>query len=171
MLHVRQAMLLLVNQRMSLENLLHVTEEVYFIPETMPLNTQLANFQKSKKRIGLVVDEYGDIQGLTTLEDILEEVIGEFTTDMSQDKTIKKSKDGSYLVDASMTIRELNRSLQFDLPSDGPKTLSGLIIEYLEMIPQNAVGLTINGYAIEVVKAKGKTIQLARILPKQRSQT
>lgn len=167
MLHVRQAMLLLVNQTMNRENFMHVLEEPYFIPETTPLNVQLANFQKLKRRIGLVVDEYGDLQGLATLEDILEEVIGEFTTDFAGDKSVVKSKDGSYLVEATITVRELNRSMNWHLPSRGPKTLSGLIIEQLEMIPSHPVCLKIDNYLVEVIKIQGNMVQIARIIPEE----
>src|SRR5690606_37928894 len=106
--------------------LMRAVSEIYFIPEGTPLNTQLLKFQRTKERIGLVVDEYGDIQGLVTLADILEEVVGEFTTDISDNSNedILPQPDGSYLIDGSINLRDLNREMQLELPTDGPKTLN-----------------------------------------------
>lgn len=134
---------------------------VYFVPEGTPLNTQLLKFQRKRQRIGLVVDEYGDIQGLVTIEDILEEIVGEFTTDYAAttSKDIHPQADGSFMVDGTVTIRDLNRTLHIDLPTDGPKTLSGLIIEYLETIPQPGTGLKLEEYPIEILQIKGNLIK------------
>ena len=139
---------------------------VYFIPEGTPLNTQLVNFQRKKLRIGLVVDEYGDIQGLVTLEDILEEIVGEFTTDFSDtSKDIHKEKDGSVIIDGSATIRDINRSLKWQLPTDGPKTLNGLILEYIEAIPQSGTGMRLAGYPMEILQIKSNMIKSIRVWP------
>jgi len=136
----------------------------YFVPEGTPLSSQLLQFQKGKQRFALVVDEYGDIQGIVTLEDILEEIVGEFTTDpASADVDIVRESDKAYLVNGTVNIREMNRVLNWRLPTDGPKTLNGLIIEYLETIPESGTGLKIDGYPIEIVETRDNRVQLARM--------
>ncbi len=148
------------------DKLKSIIRDAYFVPEGTPLNTQLLNFQREKRRIGLVVDEYGDILGLITLEDLLEEIVGEFTTDPSAtSKDIHLQEDGSYLVDGSATIRDLNRTLDWNLPTDGPKTLNGLIIEYLEHIPDTGTSLLITDYPMEVVQTTNNTVKTVRINP------
>lgn len=139
--------------------------EPYFVPEGTPLSTQLVQFQKSKQRFALVVDEYGDIQGIVTLEDILEEIVGEFTTDpaASTDEHIVRESPTSYLVSGTANIREMNRVMNWELPTDGPKTLNGLIVEYLETIPETGTGLKIGGYPIEIVASDENRVQQARI--------
>lgn len=135
-----------------------------FVPESMALQNQLLNFQRDKKRIGLVVDEYGDIQGLVTLEDILEEIVGEFTTDLlSNSKVIHPQRDGTMVIDGAASVREVNRSLEWDLPIDDARTLSGLIIEHLEDIPDANMSLKIGRYAIEILQVKDNTITAARV--------
>lgn len=136
----------------------------YFVPEGTPLNTQLAQFQKAKQRFALVVDEYGDIQGIVTLEDILEEIVGEFTTaPLSEDQDIVRDGENSFLVSGGANIRDLNRVMNWNLPTDGPKTLNGLILEYLETIPQPGVTLKIEGYPIEIVETTENRVKSARI--------
>ncbi len=140
--------------------------DAYFIPEGTPVTLQLLNFQKEKKRIGLVVDEYGDIQGLITIEDILEEIVGEFTTDPThQDRMneISIMQDGTYTVQGSISVRELNRELSWNLPTEGPKTLNGLVLEHLQNIPEIGASFIINGRPIEVTKVHGNVVQMARI--------
>ena len=140
--------------------------EAYFIPEGTPVTLQLLNFQQEQKRIGLVVDEYGDIQGLITIEDILEEIVGEFTTDPShQDKfeEISIMQDGAYTVQGSISIRDLNRELNWNLPTEGPKTLNGLVLEHLQNIPESGACFIINGRPIEVTQVEGNVVQVARI--------
>ena len=164
-LHLRKVVNLL-NQRESLskDDLERLIREPYFIPENTPLNTQLLNFQQQRRRIGLVVDEYGDLLGLVTLEDILEEIVGEFTTDPSAIQNgIQAQADGSYLVDGSIAIRTLNRALHWSLPIDGPRTLNGLIMECLESIPEPGSSLRIAGHSVEIVKTSGKVVKTARI--------
>lgn len=141
--------------------------EPYFVPEGTPLNTQLMQFQKRKERIALVVDEYGDIQGIVTLEDILEEIVGEFTSDpVHEEEEVRKNADDSYTVNGTANIRELNRTLNWHLPTDGPKTLNGLIIEYLETIPSTGTELKLNGYPIEIIETTENMIRTARICPR-----
>ena len=139
--------------------------EPYFVPEGTPLSTQLVQFQRSKQRFALVVDEYGDIQGIVTLEDILEEIVGEFTTDPASgtDEHIVRESPTSYLVSGAANIRDMNRVMNWHLPTDGPKTLNGLIIEYLETIPESGTGLKISGYPIEIVRSDENRVQTARI--------
>ena len=143
--------------------------EPLFIPENTPLNRQLLNFQHERRRIGLVVDEYGDIQGLATLEDILEEVVGEFTTDpYASIRDYTAEKDGSFLVNGSATIRDLNRDLNMELPTDGPKTLNGMVLEYLEDIPEAGTSLLLCGYPVDIVQTKGNLIKTLRVHVNQR---
>lgn len=166
-LHVRSALPLLTRGQFSKDALMRIAEEPYFIPEGTPLNTQLLNFQRQKRRIGLVVDEYGDIEGLVTLEDILEEIVGEFTTDVSATvKFVHPQADGSYLVDGSAHIRTLNRMMNWKMPTAGPKTLNGLIIEHLESIPTAGTSLRIDGYTIEIMYITDNAVKTARIVPR-----
>jgi Mg2+/Co2+ transporter CorB len=165
-LHVRSALPQLLRGEFSKESLAQCAEEPYFIPEGTPLNTQLLNFQRQKKRVGLVVDEYGDIEGLVTLEDILEEIVGEFTTDVSSAiRFVHPQPDGSHLVDGGVNIRALNRMMNWRLPVTGPKTLNGLIIEQLESIPATGTSVKIAGYAIEIVQIADNAVKTARIRP------
>lgn len=166
--HARDALRLLAKEQFSKASLVRAVREIYYIPEGTSLNTQLLKFQQSKERIGLVVDEYGDIQGLVTLEDILEEVVGEYTTSMNADSSddVQVQEDGSFLVDGSANIRDLNKDMGWDFPTNGPKTLNGLLLEYLEDIPQPNTGLMLAGYPIEIIDVKDNMVKLARILPK-----
>jgi Mg2+/Co2+ transporter CorB len=147
--------------------------EAYFVPEGTPLNTQLLNFQRQKRRIALVVDEYGDVQGLVTLEDILEEIVGEFTTDPANmmHKDVHVDADGSFVVNASASVRALNRAMHWNLPTDGPKTLNGLIVEYLEAIPEPGTSLKIRNYAVEVLQTGENAIKTVRISPLAQAST
>ncbi len=136
----------------------------YFVPEGTPLSVQLVQFQRRRERIAMVVDEYGDIQGIVTLEDILEEIVGEFTTDPADDEDdVVRDGANTFLVDAAANIRELNRSQDWELPTDGPKTLNGLIVEALETIPVATTCLKINGYPIEIVESDENRIRSVRI--------
>lgn len=165
-LHVRNALPLLSRREFDEEALLKVVREPYFIPEGTPLNKQLLNFQQQKRRVALVVDEYGDIQGLVTLEDILEEIVGEFTTDISAAvKDVHPLEDGSYLVDGGANVRDLNRMMHWDLPTAGPKTLNGLILEYMETIPEPGTSLLLAGYPIEIVQTTGNAVKTVKIKP------
>ncbi len=162
--HMRRALRLMANHEFTKEKFMSIMREPYFIPIGTPLNTQLLNFQTKKRRTGVVVDEYGDIQGLVTLEDILEEIVGEFTTDPAQHaKDIHPQKDGTYLIDGGATIREINKSLNWNLPTDGPKTLSGLIVEFLEAMPEQGVSLRIAKHTIEIIQTKDNMVKMARL--------
>ena len=139
-------------------------EEAYFVPEGTPLSTQLVQFQRRRERIALVVDEYGDIQGIVTLEDILEEIVGEFTSDpVDHTEDVRQESANCFVVDASASIRELNRSQDWELPTDGPKTLNGLIIERLETIPEAGTALDLGGYPIEIIESDDKRILSVRV--------
>ncbi len=162
---MRKILPLILNDDFTPESLVELTRDGYFIPEGTPLTTQLINFRKNRRRIGFVVDEYGDIQGLVTIEDILEEIVGEFTTDPSAlHQDFFQDVDGSYLIDGSTHIREINRNLSIDLPSDGPRTLNGLILEHMEFIPEAGTSLKINQYPIEIMQIKSNRVKTARIL-------
>ncbi len=167
MLHLRKMLNLFARDELNIDSLKAQIQKAYFIPEGTLLTQQLLNFQKKKRRSGLVVDEYGSIQGLVTLEDILEEIVGQFTTD-SQTRSfgIHPQKDGSYLADGSTHIRDINRSLQWSLPTTGPKTLNGLILEHMEMIPKPGTSLMIEGYPIEVIRTSNNAVQSAKIQPR-----
>jgi Mg2+/Co2+ transporter CorB len=145
----------------SLESLV---SDPYFVPEGTPLSTQLLQFQKAKQRFAMVVDEYGDIQGIVTLEDILEEIVGEFTTDPGNgEQEIVRDGDNVFLVNGGANIRDLNRIMNWKLPTSGPKTLNGLILEYLETIPEAGTTLTIDSYPIEIVETSENRVTTARV--------
>jgi Mg2+/Co2+ transporter CorB len=145
-------------------DILQLTDEPYYVPEATPLHTQLINFKKEKKRIALVVDEYGDIQGIVTLEDILEEIVGEFTTDFAASvPEISPQEDGSFLIDGMAVLRDINRALGWDLPTNGPKTLNGLVLEHLEAIPENNLCLRLDDYLIETLQIKDNVIKSLKI--------
>jgi len=163
-LHVRHAVPLLAKGELTKESLAALLRDPYFVPEGTPLNTQLVNFQRAKWRVGLVVNEYGDVIGLITLEDILEEIVGEFTTDPAANiKDVYPQEDGTFLVDGGATLRELNKQMHWDMPTDGPKTLNGLIVEYLEDIPEPGTSMRLDSYIIEIVQTQGKLVKIARI--------
>jgi Mg2+/Co2+ transporter CorB len=165
-IHMRRVIGLLSHDELSLENLQKQIREAYFIPEGTSLYQQLNNFQLNKRRTALAVDEYGDIQGLVTLEDILEEVVGEFTTASPlTSQNIHPQDDGSYLVSGNTHIREINRNLKMSLPINGPKTLNGLILEHMEMIPEPGTSIMISRHPIEIIKTKNNAVQMARIMP------
>lgn len=141
-----------------------LAREVYYLPESTPLTTQLLNFQNRKERTGIVVDEYGDVLGLVAIEDILEEIVGEFTTDIaSHVQEIHPQLDGTFLIDGSVSIRELNRQLQWELPTDGPKTLNGLILEYLEFMPTPGMSLKIKDYPMEIMETGEQKVNVVKV--------
>jgi len=164
MLHARSVLRLLKDiDEFSTEALEKIATEPYFVPLSTPLNTQLLNFQRQKIRIGLVVDEYGVIQGLVTLEDILEEIVGEFTTDLqtfAQD--IHPQEDGTFIIDGTASIRDINKQLHWELPAEGPKTLNGLILQHLEVIPESGTSFRIGDYAMEIIQASGNAVKTVR---------
>ena len=164
LVHMRIIARLLSRDELTKESLIASSKDPYFIPENTPLHTQLLNFQKHKRRIGFVVDEYGDVIGLITLEDILEEIVGEFTTDLlPANHDIHPQNDGTYVIDGSVALRAINRQLLWKLPEDGPKTLNGLITERLENIPDNSVCLSIGQYRMEILQTKDNMVKSVRI--------
>ena len=165
-LHLRR-LANLSNRSFDRESLKELLDEPYFVPEGTPLSTQLIQFQRRRLRIALVVDEYGDIQGIVTLEDILEEIVGEFTTDPAEndDDAVRDGAD-SWLVNGTANIRELNRAQEWELPTDGPKTINGLIIERLETIPAPSTCLKISGYPIEIIASDENRIRTVRVGPR-----
>ena len=168
-LHLRNAAKLLHEEDINKAMLMQLCREPYFIPESTPLNTQLINFQKEKRRFGMVVDEYGDVLGLATLEDILEEIVGEFTTDYaSTSPDIIPQDDGTFIIDGTAAVRTINKSLGWKLPQDGPKTLNGLITETLENIPDTNVCLKVSGHRVEVLQIKDNVVKAAIVHPKKR---
>ncbi len=165
---LRKILPLMMADEFNQESLTKLTRQSYFIPEGTPLTTQLLNFRKNKRRMGFVVDEYGDIQGLVTIEDILEEIVGEFTTDPTDlHQSFILNEDGSFLIDGSTHIREINRNLKLDLPSEGARTLNGLILEHMEFIPDAGTSLRINHYPIEIMQVKNNMVKTVRLSTKQ----
>lgn len=159
---------LLKKRELNQDDLLSLCHDPYFIPEQTPLNIQLHHFQEKQEQVAFVVDEYGEILGSITVEDILEEIVGEFTigiTDLK--KMIQVQADGSYLVDGMIPVREFNRLVQWDLPVKGPRTLNGLITEHLEALPRTGTGLIIARYPIEIIEVRANRVKVARIFPKR----
>lgn len=166
-LHIKEVLHLLTDSRLHMENFLASLRECYFVPNTTTLTDQLIQFQKNRRRIALVVNEYGDILGLVTLEDILEEIVGDFTGDkLGISRIAHEQEDGSYLVDGGAHLRDLNRALGIKLPLKEAKTISGLIIQYLETIPEMGTCMLISRYPIEVVATKDNMVKTARISPR-----
>jgi len=165
-LHMRNVLPLLSRDELDPEALQRIAREPYFIPENTSLNRQLLNFQRQQRRIGFAVNEYGDIQGLVTLEDILEEIVGEFTSDPGAlIEDIQPQQDGTWLVDGSINIRTLNSTLKMALATDGPKTLNGLIIEHMEMIPESGTSLLLDNHPVDIVQIKENMVKTVRIHP------
>jgi len=166
--HVKRIARLLARGSFDREQLRELAQsrELYFVPEGTSLNTQLVQFQRQRRRVAFVVDEYGDIQGLVTLEDLLEEIVGEFTADStSLQRDVRRDKDGSFVVNASASVRTLNRRMGWTLPSSGPRTLNGLIIEYLETIPEPGTSLRIGDYALEILQTGDNAVRTVRLQP------
>lgn len=166
-LHMKKVAHALARSDLDRDRLLQLARERegYFVPEGTTLSMQLLNFQRDRRRIALVVDEYGDIRGLVTLEDILEEVVGDFTSapgTLHQD--IHREADG-FVINGAISIRVLNRTLGWDLPTNGPRTLNGLILEYLETIPQPGTGLKLGNLSVEILQTADNTVKTARVRP------
>ncbi len=167
-LHLRKLATSINKSHIYKEDIRKLASEPYFIPEGTPLNIQLSQFQKLKQRFAMVVDEYGDIQGIVTLEDILEEIVGEFTTDPSvNNKDIKKENDNSFIVDGSVNIRQTNKIMNWSLPTDGAKTLNGLILEQLGTIPKPGANLKIRNYSIEILRSNDSHVKTTRVFTPQ----
>jgi Mg2+/Co2+ transporter CorB len=171
-LHLRKVLAPLRAGTLSREEIESLLAQPYFVPATTPVFAQLQYFQENQERVALVVDEYGELMGLVTLEDIIEEIIGKFTTTMpSAAQTLAWGEDGSASADGATPVRELNRALGLDLPTEGPKTLNGLILEHLRDIPEADVSIKIGEVPMEIVHAQGRTVKTVRIfrpaLPEQ----
>ena len=165
-LHLRRAPRFSGRETFSKAALVEQTEEPYFVPMSTSLHTQLYNFQKQKQRVALVVDEYGMIQGMATLEDILEEIVGEFTTDFTADLgEIHAQEDGSYVINGSVLVRDANRVLGADLPTTGPRTMNGLVLEYLEAFPDGQVGVRIGRFGVETARIVDNVVRTVRVIP------
>lgn len=163
-LHVRRVLHALTGEELDPATLRDNLETPYFVPAGTPLFTQLRNFQSSRRRLALVVDEYGELQGLVTLEDLLEELVGEFTTQAPSDAGyLRREEDGSWLVEGSVLLRHLNRKLGLSLPLDGPKTLNGLLLEQFEDIPEAGVSLKLGDVPVEIVQTQDRAVKMARI--------
>jgi Mg2+/Co2+ transporter CorB len=168
---MKKAARLLARDEFDREQLIALARarEPYYVPEGTSLNTQLVNFQRQRRRVAFVVDEYGDVQGLVTLEDLLEEIVGEFTSDTSSlHKDVHREKSGTFIVNASASVRTLNRKMGWSLPASGPRTLNGIIVEYLETIPDPGTSMRIGDYAIDVLQTGDnavKTVRLKAIAP------
>jgi Mg2+/Co2+ transporter CorB len=168
MLRVREAYRLMTEKKeFTKEVMLRSADEIYFIPEGTPLSTQLVKFQRNKKKVGLVVDEYGDIQGLVTVEDILEEIVGDFTTSMSPSlaEEVTPQNDGSVLIDGSANVRELNKAFNWHLPEDDARTINGMILEALEEIPAAGTRVRISQYDIDILDVQDNMIKQVKVIP------
>ncbi len=167
-LHARDIMQMISKSHdLDKSELIRSARDIYYVPEGTPLNVQLLKFQRNKERIGLVVDEYGDIQGLVTLEDILEEIVGDFTTNIAPEpsETVQRLNDGSVIIEGAANIRDLNKEMNWKLPTDGPKTISGLVIEQLGDIPRTQMCLQIIGHRIEVLESSENMVKRLKFLP------
>ncbi|MBK1721959.1 CNNM domain-containing protein [Thiocystis violacea] len=166
-LHARNALHALLEQGLDRTRLREIAQEPYFVPEGTALYQQLLNFQRRKQQIGIVVDEYGDFMGLITLTDLLEEIVGEFTTDPSDSiGDVHRTEDGSLLIDGAISVRDLNRALRWELPTTGPKTLNGLILEYLETIPEPGTSLKLHDHPIEIIQTSDNGVKTVKIVPR-----
>ncbi|MBK1694036.1 magnesium/cobalt efflux protein [Chromatium weissei] len=163
--HARNALHALLEKGLDKTRLREIAREPYFVPEGTPLYQQLLNFQRLKRRVALVVDEYGDFLGLITLTDLLEEIVGEFTTDPYDSlEEIHRAEDGSLLIDCSIGLRDLNRALRWELPTDGPKTLNGLILEYLETIPEPGTSLLLHAHPLEIIQSAEAGVKTVKVI-------
>lgn len=165
-IHMRKVMNQLRNGALDIEGLREIMVEPYFIPSGTPLYTQMQQFQEKQQRLALVVDEYGELKGLVTLEDILEEIIGDFTTQSPlRSSTYHQEPDGSWLVDGSSLLRDLNKRLGLMLPLDGPRTLNGLVIEHFEDIPEPNTSFRIGTHTLEIIQTQDRIVKSVRIYP------
>ena len=165
LIHLRKVLTEMTRGELTRERLTAIVSKIHFFTANMPLPQLLQTFRQENIRFGLVVDEYGDVMGLVTLEDLLQEIVGEFSTELNQE--VRPQKDGSYLVDAGISLRELNRHTGWALPTEGPKTLNGLIIEYLETIPSQGTCLNLLGFYLEITRIENNVIKEVRLHPRQ----
>jgi Mg2+/Co2+ transporter CorB len=160
-LHLRKVLVEIHLEEFDKQTIISLLAKPAFIPESTPVHTQMLHFKNEKIRIGLVVDEYGDVQGLVTLDDLLQEIVGELIT---EENAVQQQQDGSCLVDTSITIRELNRIMRWDLPTENAKTLNGLILEFMETIPDEKTSIRLYGYPLEIVKRDENSVKLVKFL-------
>ena len=167
MLRVREAYRLMTEKKSSTKRTLRAADEIYFVPEGTPLNVQLVKFQRNKEKVGIVVDEYGDIQGPVTVEDILEEIVGDFTTSMSPTlaEEVTPQSDGSVLIDGTANVRELNKAFNWTLPASEARTVNGMLLEELEEIPETGTRVRIGHYDIDILDVQGNMIKQVRVTP------
>jgi Mg2+/Co2+ transporter CorB len=165
-IHIRKVINQLRNGELTIEGLREVISDPYFIPSGTPLYTQIQQFQEHHQRMALVVDEYGELKGLVTLEDILEEIIGDFTTQSPlRANTFHQEEDGTWVVDGSCSLRDLNKKLGLNLPIDGPRTLNGLVLEHFEDIPEPGTSIRIGDCALEIMQTQDKIVKSVRLMP------
>jgi len=164
-IHARKVLNQMRSGEISAATLGKITREPYFVPSGTPLFSQLQLFQENRERVGLIVDEYGEWMGLVTLDDIVEEIIGEFTTHAPSHAAFLKQENGSIIVEGSSLLRDLNRKLGLSLPLGGPKTLNGLILEYFQDIPEAGTSLKIAGYPVEIIQTQDRVVKVVRIFP------
>jgi Mg2+/Co2+ transporter CorB len=155
------------HEQVEIEGLRQIMRDPYFVPQGTPLLTQLQNFQENQRHMGLVVDEYGEILGLVTMKDILEEIVGEFTSQaIGSAALFHKETDGTVIADGACSLRVLNRKAGFDFPLEGPKTINGLLLEELEDIPEAGTTIVLAGHPIEILQVQNRMVKVVRILPK-----
>jgi Mg2+/Co2+ transporter CorB len=164
-IHARKVLNQMRSGEISAATLGKITREPYFVPSGTPLFSQLQLFQENRERVGLIVDEYGEWMGLVTLDDIVEEIIGEFTTHAPSHAAFLKQENGSIIVEGSSLLRDLNRKLGLSLPLGGPKTLNGLILECFQDIPEAGTSLKIAGYPVEIIQTQDRVVKVVRIFP------
>ena len=165
-LHLRKALIEIHHEDFDKQTIISLLAKPSFIPESTPVHTQMLRFKNEKIRVGLVVDEYGYVQGLVTLDDLLQEIVGELIT---EENAVRQQLDGSYFVDATITVRELNRIMQWDLPTESAKTLNGLILDFMETIPNTGTSIRLHGHPLEILKRDENTVKLVKFLPRNNS--
>jgi Mg2+/Co2+ transporter CorB len=171
-LYLRDILKVLLSKTVITKDILQqFLHEPYYVPEGTSLNIQLDYFQQSSNKVAFIVDEYGEIQGLLTLNDILEEIVGDLSLSIAAVKRIQQQPDGSYLVDGAVTLREFNRGTEWELPLRGPRTMNGLIIEHLEAMPRTGTTVLIADYPIEIIQVKENRVKLARVFPRIKENT
>ena len=161
-LHLRKILVLIGQDDFDKQAIINLLSKPIFVPDNTPVHAQLLSFKREKNTIGLVVDEYGDVQGLVTLDDLIQEIVGELVDD---EMVPRKQSDGSYMIDAAITLRELNRTMQWNLPIEGPKTLNGLIVEFMETIPESGTSIKLLGHPLEIIKTDEHAVKLVKFLP------
>jgi Mg2+/Co2+ transporter CorB len=167
MLHVRKVLNATRREQIDVEGLREIMREPYYVPEGTALLTQLTNFQENQRHMGLVVDEYGELLGLVTMKDILEEIVGEFTSQaIGSSALFHKEPDGSVIADGACSLRVLNRKAGFDFPLEGPKTINGLLLEELEDIPEAGIALMVADHPVEILQVQNRMVKVVKILPK-----